>query len=247
MYKKDFRKILDKKIGFNISKIDKKDYNLIYLIVQNHFKKLLSNSVLSTKKINFNNYEKHSNKINHSKIFEKKNRILSLKDANKVISSSMFVKKLKIFFPEMIITDEENLGYPNIYWRLVRPYPFKDAGLMHKDKWFWDLGNVRINEKKFQRLKLWISLDGNCRNLGFKFVPGSAGINYNYSSERRNNILKPKFDESVLKKKHIKSLNGSKGTFIIFHDEMLHGGNILKNSCCRVSIEFTFLIYKKNI
>jgi len=245
MYKKDFKKILDKQKGYHISKINKKDYNLIYLIIKNHFKKLLSNSGLSTKKINFSNYAKHSNKLNHPKVFEKKNRILSLKDTNKVIESTTFIKKLKFFFPEMVITDEENLGYPNIYWRLVRPYPFKDAGPMHKDKWFWDLGSGKINEKKFQRIKFWISIVGNIKNLGFRFVPGSADINYKYSSERRNNILKPNFDESIIKKKQIKHLKGPKGSSIIFHDELLHAGNVLKNSSCRVSIEFTFLIYKK--
>ena len=40
----------------------------------------------------------------------------------------------------------------------------------------------------------------------------------------------------------IVSLEGEKGTFIMFNDELLHTGEILNNNSIRLSIEFTLLL-----
>ena len=56
---------------------------------------------------------------------------------------------------------------------------------------------------------------------------------------------KPIFDEKILNKNQISSLKGDKGTYIIFHNERLHGGKILHNDIPRVSIECTFQVLKK--
>ena len=113
---------------------------------------------------------------------------------------------------------------------------------MHKDKWFWDLGSGKIDEKKLKRYKLWISIIGD-ENLGFKFVDGSPNMDLKYSSEFRDGMYKPNFDEKIVSNK-ITSLKGSQGTFILFHDELLHGGDILTNHTLRVSIECTFTTKK---
>ena len=147
-------------------------------------------------------------------------------------------KNLKEIFPDLQVTDEENIGYGNFYWRLVRPFPNKDVGTMHKDKWFWDLGTGKMDISKFKRYKLWISILGE-NKLGFKFVPGSVDLNLQYEYKLADG-KKPVFNERSLEKSQINSLTGDNGTYIIFNDELLHGGEILKNNFPRVSIECTF-------
>ena len=90
-----------------------------------------------------------------------------------------------------------------------------------------------------------ISIHGE-NKLGFKFVHGSADLNLRYDYKIGDGKKKPVFDEALLEKKQITSLEGEKGTYILFHDELLHGGEILKNNIPRVSIECTFQTLRTN-
>ena len=67
---------------------------------------------------------------------------------------------------------------------------------MHKDKWFWDLGTGEMDNNKYKRYKLQISIDGESK-LGFKFVPGSPNLNLNYkfkiADKKKNLFLTKKF------------------------------------------------------
>lgn len=229
----------DKNIGYFISKLDNKDYQLIRNIVEKHFRKLIKKNNNKNRNINFLNYLNEFDQSEHIKLFTKKNRILPKKYLNTLLDKFGLFKKLKKNFKHFKLTDEEKIGYGNFYWRLVRPYPNKDVGTMHKDKWFWDLGTGKMNIKKYKRYKLWISIYGD-KNLGFKFVPGSANIKLNYKFKISDGKKKPVFNEKILNKNQIFSLKGEQGTYIIFNDELLHGGEILKNNVPRVSIECTF-------
>ena len=75
--------------------------------------------------------------------------------------------KLKSFFGEISISDEENLGYGNIYWRLVRPNEFSDIGPIHRDSWFWELNkNFPRPNFPFQRIKVWIAIETEAGKIG---------------------------------------------------------------------------------
>ena len=180
----------------------------------------------------------------HESLFPKKVRILKKIEFNKIFNKTQIFKKLKKQYPEIQITDEENIGYENLYWRIVRPLPYIDVGPMHKDKWFWDLGHGKIDENKYQRVKIWISLSSATNKLGFKFAKGSANKKYKFKSENRHGKTKPLFNENNLKKENIISFSKKDGNSIIFNDELLHGGETVIGNSCRLSIECTFLIYK---
>ena len=233
-----FKNVDDKKIGYFISRLDLNDYNLIREIVEKHFSKLIKNNK-KINNINFFNYLEKFDQSDHINLFSKKNRIFKKEYLNLLLDELILFKNLRETFKDFKITDEENIGYGNFYWRLVRPYPNKDVGTMHKDKWFWDLGTGKMDNSKYKRYKLWISIHGE-NKLGFKFVHGSADLNLRYDYKIADGKKKPVFDEMSLEKKQITSLKGEKGTYIIFHDELLHGGEILKNNIPRVSIECTF-------
>lgn len=51
------------------------------------------------------------------------------------------MKELEKIFGEFKISDEENEGREEIFWRLVRPHQSSDIGPLHADGWFWDFGH----------------------------------------------------------------------------------------------------------
>jgi hypothetical protein len=241
---KKIKDVFDKKKGFCYSKLDTGDYKIIFNLINDHFEKLVKKfNKDNKKKINLKNYHKYFKFINHEKIFTKRNRLLSKKDIDEILIKTRLISKLKSIFGEIFITDEENIGYPNIYWRCVRPKPYIDVGPFHKDKWFWDLG-CGIIDKKFKRVKVWISLMSENKKLGFRFIKGSVGKSFKYKSEFRHNQKKPIFEESQLQNSKIESAKGQKGSLIVFNDELLHSGEVITGDKCRVSLEFTFCFNK---
>lgn len=243
---KAIENVINRDIGFLKSKLCEDDYLLLRNLIERHFEDLLKKNNLDPKKITINNYLNTSNPEKHAELFKKRNRILSKKYFEKFFNESFLIKNLTNLFKNIKVTDEENLGYGNIYWRLVRPHPFNDVGPFHKDKWGWDLSTHKIDENKFQRCKIWISIIGEDK-LGFKFLPNSINSNFEFKTNERSksspfsfrNLL---FDEKSIPTNEIVSLKGERGTFIMFHDELLHTGEVLFNNFARLSIEFTFLI-----
>jgi hypothetical protein len=238
--------VTNRNVGFFKSKLSADDYLLLNNLIESHFEELLIKNNLDPKKITIKNYLNTSNPESHSELFKKKNRILPKKNYEKFIEESFLIKNLKDLFHNIHITDEENLGYGNIYWRLVRPHPFKDVGPFHKDKWGWDLSTHKIDENKFQRCKIWISITGGDK-LGFKFLKNSVNSNFGFKIKEQSispsfSFRNLSFDENNISVDEVVSLKGEKGTFIIFHDELLHTGEVLFNNFARLSIEFTFLI-----
>ena len=189
----DFRKSVDDlNTGYFISKLKKKDYNLIKDLVEDHFKFLINKKLSIKEDVDFDNYLSKVDQSKHHNLFNKTNRILPKKSLQILMNKLDLFKEIKKIFKDFRITDEENLGFGNFYWRIVRPFPNKDVGTMHKDKWFWDLGTGKLDEKKFKRYKLWISITGDSK-LGLKFVPGSPNKNFNYdfkfSDGKKNQFL----------------------------------------------------------
>ena len=90
---------------------------------------------IKEKNISIQDYHLVSDYLEHSKIWNKSSRILQ-KDFVEWFLKSNFAKTLEIKYGEYIISDESNLGWPNIYWRLVRPNQKGDIGPLHRDSWF---------------------------------------------------------------------------------------------------------------
>ena len=73
-------------------------------------------------------------------------------------------------------SDEDSIGRPEIYWRLVRPNKLNDVGPLHADSWFWNLNN----KKKDKRFKLWVPIHCEINNTGFRYVPNSHVKKWKY-------------------------------------------------------------------
>jgi len=134
------------------------------------------------------------------------------------------------------VTDEEDLGFPNIYWRLVRKNSPSDVGPIHADRWFWDLSNADF-PRSHTRVKVWMPLYQDDLNPSLLILPGSQSQEFNYSSRRDvAGKTRPVFEDIAIARR-MQPAPVRVGEAIVFHDSLLHGGRVTTEN--RVSVEFT--------
>ena len=189
-------------------------------------------------------YHELSDKIEHANIWPKTSRVLP-REAVRVIRKMDFFNRLEKELGEFLISDEEHLGWENIYWRLVRPGQ-SDVGSLHADKWFWDIGGYgKVADFSHERLKIWIAIHTEPGKNGFCLVPGSHKKNdWRWHSETRHGLNKPVLDESP-DDLDVLNLHLQPGETVLFHDALIHGGMSNQAITTRVSLEFTLLIPTK--
>ena len=160
--------------------------------------------------------------------------------------NSIFAQSLKDIIGNFIISDEESLGYGNLYWRIVRPAEQNDIGPVHRDAWFWEINDEygMDREEYNKRVKIWISIvteNGKNGLMVEKYSHKRKDIKW--EGEMRYGLKKPVLltEEKELKMRLLKT---NPGDAIIFDDELLHGGHINNGEKTRVSMEFTALVIK---
>ena len=165
------------------------------------------------------------------------------KDSVLKIKQLFFFKELEGIFGPIELSDEENIGYEIMVWRLVRPFIKDDVGPLHSDRWFWDIDKSNRNyeiPKNKRKIRCWISLYSN-QFEGWRGVPNSQGKKFEYDIEYRDDRKKPIFNESKYKLSPI-AIDSTPGNIIIFNDGMLHGGCLNKSDYMRISLEFTMFV-----
>ena len=193
-----------------------------------------------TSKKDLINYHSIPIAINHSEFWSKRKRILGKSSISKIMGMN-FICKLKENLGDFKISNEEGIQSAEIYWRLVRPNNQEDIGPIHADRWFWDgMSNSKVvlENKKYQRLKLWMPLYSETGISGLKVVKGSHLKEFGHRIYRVNGRVKleTKFHDAL----ELEVLKLNPGQVVIFHDNLLHGGSFGKNQT-RVSLEFTIL------
>jgi hypothetical protein len=183
-------------------------------------------------------YHELAGLIDHRAAWPKLRRILEQPAVDKIRQLPTF-RKLVDEFGEFTISDEENLGRENIYWRLVRPDSPSDVGPMHADQWFWALGHGSTPDN-VQRVKIWIAIYCESGKSGFRLVSGSHRQDWPYHGEFRDGFTKPVIDvrDDQL---DIRMFDSEPGDAIVFHDRLLHGGAV-GGDLSRVSLEFTMFV-----
>lgn len=195
-------------------------------------------TVKEFKLVGINRYHELAHLLDHRSIWPKATRILN-PDVVTEIRSMSLIRSLEDEFGYFEISDEENVGHEEIYWRLVRPNSPTDVGPLHADAWFWNLGHG-ITPPGFKRVKVWIAIFCTPGKDGFKFVPGSHKREWPYHGELKDGITKPKIAISE-KELDVEIFNSQQGEAIIFNDQLLHGGAVGQNET-RVSLEFTMFV-----
>jgi len=150
-----------------------------------------------------------------------------------------FCKRLFTEDGSLFISDEENLGYPNIYWRLVRAGSASDVGPVHADHWFWDLGHGSI-PSGYRRVKTWIPLRQDADHVGLSIGPGTHQTNFHYEKVFKDGKYKPVFERGPVEHLLIPA-PVRVGQAVVFHDRLLHGGEVSPREL-RLSMELTWVM-----
>ena len=238
-------KKLDEERGYCVERIlNDAEFSSLYLLVEKKWKeKLMSSKLINAaeKCESIKDYHHYIDDINHQELWSKTTRLFTEKEVKSILSMDMY-KKLKVMLGSITISDEENIGYPNIYWRLVRPWKEKDIGPVHRDEWFWILNQSYKMPINKRRIKIWIPLAIEANKSGLLVEDNSHKRNdIEWDGEQRHGIIKP-----ILITNHdkldLKLAEAKLGDGIIFHDRLIHGGKLNTGDKTRVSVEFTALI-----
>ena len=101
-------------------------------------------------------YHENAHLVDHSSLWPKSARILSA-DSVREIRRTSLMKRLVDEYGEFEISDEDDFGWEEMYWRLVRPHEPTDVGPLHADCWFWELGKMKTPANT-ERVKVWIAI-----------------------------------------------------------------------------------------
>ena len=230
--------------GFEIFVISESDLKIIRALIFGQFIERVT-SLHPTLTDEFNNiqldmYHTQSHLIDHKKSWPKKARILPKKSVSEIRKLSFF-NVLESEFGIFQISDEEGLGYENIYWRLVRPGSQSDVGPLHADEWFWALGHG-TTPPNVKRIKVWIAIYCEKGKGGFRFLRGSHLREWPYRGVMKDGIMKPEVNFSP-EELDLELFQSDSGQGIIFNDKLLHGG-FVGGTRTRVSLEFTMFVRK---
>lgn len=207
-----------------------------WLTMITHFDPTLTNQF---KALGIENYHKLSHLLPHEKLWHVTARVLP-NNVTQKIRFMPFMQTLENIFGEFTLADEENVGYEEIRWRIVRPNTHSDVGPMHADRWFVDLGHG-IDVKNCKRVKVWIAIYCEPGLSGLSIVPGSHKREWKFYGEKRQGIMKPQFDESQVNLPIVLPKT-TPGQAIIFNDNLLHRGVVNQSKNTRVSLEFTMFV-----
>lgn len=229
--------------GFYTLEISGQDFKLLRKAINDHFLKALESACDSKDMVSdLSEYMNVEKILDHKTFWKKSERILTKKLADTLLSEISFLRRFRDIFNDFDITDEELLGYPNIYWRLVRPMEKGDIGPLHRDEWFWMLNPQRQKQcTNRMRIKCWIPIDCIADQNGLLVSPAShKNTELKFESELRDGIIKPVF---TLDQTNLQLINApvEPGQALLFHDKLIHGGSINKADFPRVSMEFTIL------
>lgn len=186
-------------------------------------------------------YHELSGLLDHGTVWPKAARILPQKAVD-IIRSTSLLKNLEREFGKFTISDEENVGREEIYWRLVRPNEKNDIGPLHADAWFWDLGHGDM-PSGVKRVKVWVAICCEPGLNGLRIVPDSQKKEWKYTGVEKHGFVKPQIQEKE-SDLNIKLADTKPGDAIVFHDKLLHGGAPNKGKYTRVSMEFTMFVKK---
>jgi hypothetical protein len=199
-------------------------------------------------------YHTLSHLVSHSQLWPKEARVLS-RDAVSTLSNFAFVRRLKALFgddcriSDVIFFSEAVPGYPEVYWRLVRPGATSDVGGMHTDRWFHDIhGNgTPLFSDDETTVKMWLPIYTEPGLNGLYVVPGSHRRDWRVKhTPGADGFPRPSLDEPLDENaRHL--LPVVAGQAILFNENLLHGGAVNAGSTSRVSIEITFVLRRAAI
>jgi hypothetical protein len=178
----------------------------------------------------------------HLKISDKKKRSLRKNEVETLFGQGLR-SRVHSLIGEFDVSDEENYGYPEVYWRIVRPNAEFDVGPLHADGWFWDCNPLwKRPVYDHKRIKIWIGIEVSTGKNGLLVIPKShnnkpATHKVISSGEGKFKPVIDPLPKGLLSSAQL--VNVLPGEGIVFDDKLLHGGAKNVDDLPRISIEFT--------
>jgi hypothetical protein len=198
------------------------------------------NFVSEFSKVGVERYHEVSDLIDHGATWNKDARVFSREEVREIIQMSLF-SKLKEIFGSADVADIEGLGYPEIYWRLVRPGNPQDVSGIHADSWFYSYTNELSDDQQAGLIKVWVAVFVAPGHSGLMVMADSHKKNWPNHSELRHGRMKPVLDvaDSELDMQVVAT---EPGEAIVFNTHLLHGGIPHTHNLTRVNIEFAIRV-----
>lgn len=201
------------------------------------------------REVGLERYHELSHLISHSELWPKEQRVLA-RDAVANLPQFDFIRQLRtIFGVDCRISDVHFFsgpvpGYPEVYWRLVRPGVATDVGGMHTDRWFHDIlgDGTPLFGADETTIKMWLPIFTEVGRNGLYVVPGSHHKVWHVKyTQGADGFRRPSLDEPLADNARY-LVPVKPGQAILFNENLLHGGAVNTGSTTRVSIEITFVL-----
>lgn len=183
-------------------------------------------------------YHQIAEKLDHGTFWSKDRRIFSPTEVDSLIQHLSVFNNLNSVFGDFRVEDIEGIGYPEIYWRLVRPSTPGDVAIAHKDTWFFTITNHMSLKQQEGIVKVWLPVVVFVGGSGLAVSPGTHKIEIPHKSEERHGRFKPTGDLAVLDAFPMEILPLEVGQAVAFDKGLLHKGIAHEVDITRVSIEF---------
>ena len=183
-------------------------------------------------------YHELAPQIDHAATWVKDTRLFSPTDVVELQQKLSTFRFLEEAFGPFEVADIEGLGYPEIYWRLVRPNTPSDVAGAHADSWFYTLTNNLPTAEQARLVKVWIPIYSDIGASGLSVGVGSQKLNLAYGGEMRHGRVKPVLKDQRARDLPMTILPLEPGQCVAFHVDLLHQGVSHSTDRCRVSLEF---------
>ncbi|MCF8163545.1 MAG: phytanoyl-CoA dioxygenase family protein [Polynucleobacter sp.] len=184
------------------------------------------------------NYHEMSHQLDHSSFWTKQRRIFSEIEISQLLKHVSVFEELLEVFGDYEVADLEGIGYPEIYWRLVRPSCPEDVASPHKDSWFWTVTNKIASERQSNLIKVWLPVVTIPSESGLSISPSSHKKEIPFTSETRHGRSKPTVNQADIAAFEMVKLPLVTGQAVVFHRDLLHQGIAHVLPITRVSVEF---------
>ena len=226
--------------GFSIfPSVPKYELDVIWKYVKISFAENFSLNYLPSKEeiINFHKIEMNSPKNLNLSVLD---RTLN-KEFSEVLSNQEWLKKICLLL-DLMPADVHSIGHSTFTWRFTRPQASSDFRPLHRDSWFRTINQEpkiidKTKNSLIQTVKIWIALNVVPGKSGLLVAPHSQKSKTpGYSVVESDGYLKPLINSEEVTPNY-KYADTPSGSFIVFGEDLLHGGAPNDSNECRLSLE----------
>lgn len=181
-------------------------------------------------------YHTIASNIDHPNLWTKEHRLFSPEEVDTLLDIGI-LGNLAELLPDVTIVDIEGIGYPEIYWRLVRPGT-SDVAPAHRDSWFWEITNKLNEEEQLNLAKIWLPIVSVPSESGLGVYPRSTNWQIKPNIEFRHGRLKPLLPKNALEDRAYENLPLVEQEGVLFHRDLFHFGIPHSVNSTRLSVEF---------